>query len=51
MFSISDSLLLMLVGLLNFFGAVLLARIRARDETVPLPVLAAAPPRVETARG
>lgn len=54
MVSINDSVLLMLVGMLNFLGAILLAHARVKDEGVvglqlpPLPVQGSA---TETARG
>lgn len=39
MVSINDSVLLMMVGMLNFLGAVLLAHARVKDEDLPLPPL------------
>ena len=39
MVSINDSVLLMMVGMLNFLGAILLAHGRVKDEGLPLPPL------------
>lgn len=36
---VNDSLLLVLVGIINFSGAILLAHIRIQDEALPLPPL------------
>lgn len=56
MISINDSVLLMMVGMLNFLGAILLAHARVRDEgleNLNLPPLPAPmpSPAVEIARG
>ena len=37
--AVNDSVLLMFVGMLNFFGAILLARGRAKAEEIQLPSL------------
>lgn len=54
MVSINDSVLLMMVGMLNFLGAILLAHARVKDggvKTVQLPPLPVRSSTVETARG
>lgn len=45
MSSINDSVLLMLVGMLNFLGAILLARGRGKTEPLELPPLPSSAPR------
>ena len=46
--SLNDSVLLMLVGMLNFLGAILLAQARAADDEVFLPALPEPTPRTQT---
>ena len=54
MTSINDSLLLMMVGMLNFLGAILLAHARVKEENMegaPFPPLPVQVPSSESARG
>lgn len=56
MFNLNDSVLLMLVGMLNFLGAILLAHARVKDEGVDPIQLPAYPTQAqasgaEAARG
>lgn len=46
--SIHESLLLMLVGMLNFLGAILLAHGRSKAEAIELPPVPVSAPRPQT---
>lgn len=48
MASINDSVLLMLVGMLNFLGAILLAHARTKEDEVDLPPLPSPSSRPQT---
>ena len=54
MVPINDSVLLMMVGMLNFFGAILLAHVRVKDtglESLPLPPFPVQSSALETVLG